>query len=181
MIQRSSTCVTKCVTKYVTKRHILHCDRHLPPCNHYSADRWECHNSGGTVVQRSGARVTKCVKRWRTPQQRRASTSRGARPVLLPAVCCDMLQCVALCCTGKGARLVLQCVAVCCSVLQCVSRALVCFLCFCLLQCADPCIFACYSMLIQRVAVCCSVLQRVIMWRPSSTMQVGIFLFSFLC
>jgi len=40
----------------------------------------------------------------------------GDRPrALYVAVCCSVLQCVAVCCS------VLQCVAVCCRVLQCVA------------------------------------------------------------
>jgi len=58
------------------------------------------------------------------------------------AVCRSVSQCVAVCCS------VLQCVAVCCSVLQCVT------VCCSVLQCVAVCCSA-----LQCVAVCCSVLQ----------------------
>jgi len=66
------------------------------------------------------------------------------------AVCCSVLQCVAVCCsTCKNVPLhQMQCVAVCCSVLQCL---------------AVPAI-TCHSIkcsVLQCVAVCCSVLQCV--------------------
>ena len=60
------------------------------------------------------------------------------------AVCCSVLQCVALCCS------VLRCVAVCCSVLQCVA------VCCSVLQCV-----AVRCSVLQCVAVCCSVLQTI--------------------
>ena len=62
---------------------------------------------------------------------------------------------------------VLQCVAVCCSVLQCVAVLLQCVaVCYSVLQCVAvrcsvlQCVAVCYSVL-QCVAVCCSVLQCV--------------------
>jgi len=65
------------------------------------------------------------------------------------AVCCSVLQCVAVCCS------VLQ---MCCSVLQSVAlihRALL-HVCYAVVQC----VAACCSVL-QRVAACCSMLQFV--------------------
>ena len=57
-----------------------------------------------------------------------------SKVTLFVAVCCNLLQCVAVRCS------VLQCVAVCCSALQCVA-----------VRCS----------VLQCVAVCCSALQRV--------------------
>jgi len=76
------------------------------------------------------------------------------------AVCCSVLQCVAVWCSASSDRSyeddyacsVLQCVAVCCSVLQCVA------VCCSVLQCI-------YGQVLQRrlqmqcVVVCCSALQ----------------------
>ena len=45
----------------------------------------------------------------------------GADKCACVAVCCSVLRCVVVCCTGV---LVLQCVAVCCSVLQCMKGPL---------------------------------------------------------
>ena len=56
------------------------------------------------------------------------------------AVCCSVLQCVAVC---------VACVAVCCSVLQCVA------VCCCVLQCG-----AAYCSVLQCCAVCYDVLHR---------------------
>jgi len=66
------------------------------------------------------------------------------------AVCCSVLQCVAMC----------PCVAVCCSVLQSVVE------CCSVLQCVAVCCSVLQSVVeccrvLQRVAVCCSVLQSV--------------------
>ena len=68
---------------------------------------------------------------------------RGTQYLSCVAVCCSVLQCVAACCN------VLQCVAVYRSVSQCVDMYL-----------GDPVSFVCCSVS-QCVAVCCSVLQRV--------------------
>jgi len=69
------------------------------------------------------------------------------------AVCCCVLQCVAVCCSvccailwGVGS--VVQCVAVCCSVLQCVA--------VCVALCCGVLVVCCS--VLQCVAVCCSVL-----------------------
>jgi len=74
--------------------------------------------------------------------------------------CCNVLQCVAVCCSVLvsvcrarcvwGAR-VLQCAAVCCSVLQCVGVCMSCKMCV-----GCMCVAVCCSVL-QCVAVCCSV------------------------
>jgi len=91
-----------------------------------------------------------------SPWSENAKRTRGV------AVCCSVLQCVAV---------VLQCVAVCCSVLQCAA------VCCSILQCVDvqyvavrrpgdkmqrelallQCVAVCYSVL-QCIAVCCCVL-----------------------
>ena len=80
------------------------------------------------------------------------------------ALCCDVLQCVAVYCRllfratfsflsciyvrGAVCCRVLQCVTVCCSVFQCVA------VCCVVLQCVTVC-----CSVLQCVAVCCSVLQ----------------------
>jgi len=65
------------------------------------------------------------------------------------AVCCSVLQCVAVCCSVCS---VMRCVAVCCSALQCVA---VCAVCCSVLQNVAEC-----CRVLQSVAVCCSVLQQ---------------------
>jgi len=76
------------------------------------------------------------------------------------AVCCSVLQCVAIgvlqcvavCCSAIHGKCllsfcVLQCVAMCCNVLQCV------------VVCCSVCVAVSYSVL-QRVVMCCIVLQK---------------------
>ena len=67
------------------------------------------------------------------------------------AVCCSVLQCVAVLVDLAGSCIVLYCVAVCCSVLQCVAV---------LVSFADYKRGICCSIL-QGVVVCCSMLQCV--------------------
>jgi len=78
------------------------------------------------------------------------------------AVCCSVLQCVAVC--YRVLQCVTVCVAVCCSVLQyvavCCSMLQCVAVCYSVLQCVAVCVAVCCSML-QYVAVCCSVLQCV--------------------
>ena len=95
------------------------------------------------------------------------------------AVCCNVLQCVAMCCSVFVVVCcsVLQCVAVCCSVLQCVA---VCCsavvsndagsVCCSVLQFVAGCcnVFVAVSCsMLQCVAVCCSVLQCVVLYRSA--------------
>ena len=73
------------------------------------------------------------------------------------SACCNVLQCVAVCCSAFHAS---QCVAVCCSVLQCIA------VCYSVLQCVTMCysVLQCVAVrcsVLQCVAVCCSVLQCV--------------------
>ena len=79
------------------------------------------------------------------------------------AVCCSVLQCVAVCCSVVQCSVV-QCVAVCCNVLKLLRCSLLqSFAEFrsmlqCVGQCVGQCVAVCCSVL-QCVAVCCSVLQ----------------------
>jgi len=98
--------------------------------------------------------------------------------VLQCAVCCSVLQCVAvsvamssgqpkkrqgLCTPIAPIYSVLQCVAVCCSVLQCVAVYCSVLQCVSLrvVECLVVCVAVCCSVL-QCTAVCCSVLQCVL-------------------
>ena len=81
------------------------------------------------------------------------AVSRNHNLHIIDAVCCGMLQCVAVRCSA------LPCVAVRCSALQCVAvrcSALQCATVGCsMLQCVTVC-----HIMLQYVAVCCNVLQK---------------------
>jgi len=83
------------------------------------------------------------------------SDSNGVVQCVSPqvAVCCSVLQCVAVWCSVS--RLKLQCVAMCCSVLQCVA-----------VWCGVS------RLKLQCVAVCCSVLQCVAVWCSGSRLKM---------
>ena len=96
-----------------------------------------------------------CYSVQTVAQDARASTQRSVfAEAFRVALCCSVLQCVAVFCS------VLKCVTVCCNVLQC--DLVCCSVLRCVAVCCSvlECAVVCYSVL-QYVTVCCSVLQCV--------------------
>ena len=112
---------------------------------------------------------------WGVPSRLKGRVCRSIGTCHQLAVCCSVLQCVAVCCSVLTCHQfavccsVLQCVAVCCSVLQCVWMSPICSVLQCVavhcsaLQCVSVCcsVLQCVAVCWRVVATCCRVLQRV--------------------